>query len=170
MKKSDIKGTTPLGLVEGMVQCDIAKLRKTGTGNGLKFHIGDVIEFPDLEDIQIYSTSFTTKSGDERTYELVKVAFNGRVRLIPVASFRRDRNGIDEIADKYSRESDLCRDLQMANDDYERISVLAGRKIYVKDVFPGRNYKYDGGTRMPYNKDDTNTFTTSSWPVFLSQE
>lgn len=168
MKKSDIKGTTPLGLVEGMVECDIQKLRKTGLGTGLKFHVGDVIEFPDLEDIQIYSTTFLTKDKEERTYELIKVAFNGRVRLIPVASFRRDKNGVDEIADEYSRKSDLCRDLQMANDDFERISVLAGKTISVREVFPGRNYKYDGG-RIPYNKDDVNTFTTSSWPVFVIQ-
>ena len=169
MKKSEIKGTQPLGLVEGMVQCDLAKLRKTGTGNGLKFHIGDVIEFPDLEDIQIYSTSFTAKDGQQRDYELIKVAFNGRVRLIPVASFRRDRNGVDDVADAYSRESELCRDLQMANDDYERISILAGKTVMVKHVFSGRNYKYDGGNRVPYNKDDTSTFTTSAWPVFINQ-
>lgn len=169
MKKSDIKGTAPLGLVEGMVECDLQKLRKTGLGTGLKFHIGDVILFPDLEELQIYSTSFTTRSGEQRDYELVKVAFNGRVRLIPVASFRRDKNGVDEIADEYSRKSDLCRDLQMANDDYERICILAGKTVTVREVFPGRNYKYGDDGRIPYNKDDTSTFTTSSWPVFVLQ-
>lgn len=166
MKKSDIKGTAPLGFVEGMVECDLTKLRKTGLGTGLKFHIGDTIEFPDIEDIQIYSTSFKSKDGEEREYELIKVCFNGRVRLIPVASFRRDKNGIDEIADEYSRKSELCRDLQMSNDDYERICILSGKTIRVQEVFPGRNYKYDNG-RVAYNKDDTSTFTTSSWPVFI---
>lgn len=169
MKKSEIKGIAPLGLVDGMVKCDLAKLRKTGTGNGLKFHVGDIILFPDLEELEIYSTSFTGKDGNDHEYELIKVAFNNRVKLIPIASFRRDRNGIDEIADEYSRKSDLCRDLQMANDDYERISILAGKTVIVKEVFPGRNYKYDGG-RVPYNKDDVNTFTTSTWPVFVIQD
>lgn len=167
MKKEDIKSAQPLGLTEGMVLCDTARLRKTGLGSGIKFHVGDVITFPDLADLQIYSTTFTSRDGKEREYELVKVAFNDRVKLIPVASFRRDKNGIDTYADEYSRRSDLCRDLQMANDDYERISILAGHTIRVKEVFDARNYKYENGQRVPYNKDDVHTFTTSSWPVFI---
>lgn len=170
MKKSDIKGTAPLGLVDGMTECPIEKLRKTGLGNGLKFHVGDVIEFPDLEDIQIYTTSFKTKDNVEREYELIKVGFCGRVRLIPVASFRRDRDGVEEVADEYSRKSQLCRDLQMSNDDFERISILAGKTVIVKEIFPGRNHQYADGSRVPYNKDDIKTFTSRSWPVFVEQE
>lgn len=166
MKKSDIKGATPYGLTDGMEVCPIEKLRKTGLGNGLKFHVGDTIEFPDLDDIQIYTTSFVTKSKEEREYELVKVCFCGRVRLIPIASFRRDRDGIEEVADEYSRKTSLCRDLQMANDDYERISILAGKTIVVRENFPGRNHQYADGARVAYNKDDINTFITRNWPVF----
>lgn len=169
MKSSEIKAQQPLGLVEGMVVCDLAKLRKTGVGSGVKFHVGDVIEIPVMEDIQIYSTRFTSKKdGIEREYELIKVGFNGRVKLIPVASFRRDKNGVDEVADEYSRRSDICRELQMANDDYERVAILAGKTIKVVDVFPGRNYKFDEG-RVPYNKDNVDSYTTSSWPVFELQ-
>ena len=167
MKKEDIKSAKPLGLTEGMVVCEVAKLRKTGTGVGIKFHVGDKIQFPPIEDLEVYSTSFTGRDGKEREYELVKVAFNEKVRLIPVASFRRDRNGVDEVADEYSRQSELCRDLQMANDDFERISMLAGHTVIVKNIFgTGRNYKYVEGTRVPYNKDDVNTFTTAAWPIF----
>ena len=168
MKSSEIKGQTPLGLVEGMVVCDLAKLRKTGVGSGVKFHIGDIIEIPVLEDIQVYTTSFTSKKDKvEREYELIKVAFNGRVKLIPVASFRRDKNGVDEVADEYSQRSEICRELQMANDDYERIALLAGKTIKVTDVFPGRNYKFGDDGRIPYNKDNVDSYSTSSWPVFI---
>lgn len=167
MKKEDIKSAKPLGLTEGMTKCDAAKLRKTGTGAGIKFHKEDLIEFPDFDDLEIYTTSFTSKDGQQHDYELIKVAFNGRVRLIPVASFRRDKNGVDEVADEYSRESDLVRDLQMANDDYERISILAGHKVRVKNIFEnGRIYKYDNG-RVPYNKNDNTTFETRAWPIFV---
>ena len=166
MKSSEIKGQTPIGLVEGMVVCELAKLRKTGVGSGVKFHVGDVIEIPVMEDIQIYSTTFTSKKdGVEREYELIKVAFNDRVKLNPVASFRRDKNGVEEIADEYSRKSNICRELQMANDDYERVAILSGKTIEVVDIFPGRNYKFNDG-RVPYNKDDVDSYTTSSWPVF----
>jgi hypothetical protein len=167
MKKEDIKSAQPLGLAEGMVIVEAAKLRKTGLGSGIKFHVGDKITVPDMEDLQVYSTTFTARDGKEREYELIKVGFNDRVKLIPVASFRRDKNGVDEVADEYSRKSALCRDLQMANDDYERISILAGHTVIVKEVFgTGRNYKYVNGERVPYNKDDTSTFTTAAWPVF----
>lgn len=167
MKKEDIKGMTPLGLVEGMrLLTDLAKLRKTGTGGALKFHIGDTITIPDMDQIQVYTTSFTTPDGKEREYEVVKVGFNDRVKLIPIGSFRRDRNGIDEIADAYTRKSALCRDLNLAVDDFERLSIIAGHTIVVKDIFDGRSYKYANNSRVPYNKDDINTFTTGAWPVF----
>ena len=170
MKSSDIKGQTPIGMVEGMVQCDIAKLRKTGVGSGIKFHIGDVIDIPDLQDIQIYTTTFTSKKDNkEREYELIKVGFNGKVKLIPVASFRRDKNGVDDVADEYSRQSDVCRELQMANDDYERVAILAGKSVKVTNVFPGRNYKFDENGRIPYNKDNVDSYSTSSWPIFVLQ-
>lgn len=167
MKKEDIVSAKPLGFTEGMVKCDAAKLRKTGTGSGIKFHQNDEIEFPDFDQLEIYTTSFTSKDGQQHDYELIKVAFNNRVRLIPVASFRRDKNGVDEVCDEYSRESDLVRDLQVANDDYERISILAGHKIRVKGLFDkGRIYKYDNG-RIPYNKNDNTTFETKVWPIFV---
>ena len=166
MKKEDIKGATPLGLTDGMVVVEAAELRKTGLGSGTKFHAGDIIVFPSMEDLQVYSTTFTDKGGNQRKYELVKVGFNDRVKVIPVASFRRDKNGVDDFADEYSRMSPLCRDLQVANDDYERISILAGHTVRVESLFPGRNYKFGDG-RLPYNKDDTTTFSTSSWPVFV---
>ena len=166
MKKEDIVSAKPLGLSEGMTRCDASKLRKTGTGGGIKFHEGDVIDFPNFEQLEIYTTSFTSKSGEQHDYELIKVSFNDRVRLIPVASYRRDKNGVEEVADEYSRESDLVRDLQLC---YERISILAGRSVKVKKLFDkGRTYKYDDSRqRIPYNKDDTSTFETKAWPIFV---
>lgn len=170
MKSSEIKAQQPIGMTEGMVLCDIAKLRTTGLGSGIKFHIGDVITIPELQDIQVYSRSFTSKRDNKvYDYEVIKVAFNDRVRTISVASFRRDKNGVDEIADEYSRKSAICRELQMANDDYERVATLAGKTVKVVDVFPGRNYKFDSNGRVPYNKDNVDSYTTSSWPVFEVQ-
>lgn len=167
MKKEDIVSARPLGLTEGMVKCDAAKLRTTGQTAGIKFHKDDKIVFPDFDQLEFYTTTFTTKDGVQHDYELVKVAFNDRVRLIAVACFRRDKNGVDEICDEYSRESNLVRDLQVSNDDYERISILAGHTVVVKRLFEkGRIYKYEGGARIPYNKDDNSTFETRVWPVF----
>ena len=166
MKKEDIKNGKAIGMTEGMVKVDIARLHQTGTGAGIRFRIGDVIQFLDLEDVDIFSTTFKSKDGKEHEYELIKVAFNNRVRLIPVASFRRDRNGVDSSAEEYGKKNDLCRDLQIANDDYERISILAGKTIKVKEIYTGRNYRYDDGKRIDYNADDVKTFNTAAWPVF----
>lgn len=166
MKKEDVKNAKAFGMTAGMVKVDIARLHQTGTGTGIRFRIGDVIEFPDQEDLEIYSTTFTSKDNKEHEYELIKVAFNNRVRLIPVASFRRDRNGVDSSIEEYGKKSDLCRDLQIAIDDYERISILAGKTIKVVEMFSGRNRRFDNGKVVDYNADDVKTFNTASWPVF----
>lgn len=166
MKKEEIKATRPFGLTDGMVPVDSARLRQTGTGGGIRFRMGDIVQFPDFQDLEIYSTTFKGRDGKEHEYELVKVAFNNKVRLIPVASFRRDKNGVDASAQEYSSKSDICRDLQMCNDDFERMTLLCGHTIKVKDIFTGRNYKYEDNKRIDYNADDVKTFTTAAWPIF----
>ena len=166
MKKEQIVATKPIGLTEGMVQVDSSRLRQTGTGSGIRFHLGDLIQFPDFKDLELYANTFKGKDGKEHEYELVKVGFNNKVRLIPVASFRRDRNGVDASAQDYSSKSELCRDLQMCNDDFERFTILAGHTIRVKEIYTGRNYRYVDNARVDYNADDVKTFTTSAWPIF----
>lgn len=166
MKKEDIKATKPMGLTEGMTLVDVNRLRQTGNGGGIRFRLGDVIQFPDFKDLELYATTFKGKDGKEHEYELVKVAFNNKVRLIPVASFRRDRNGVDASAQEYAAKSDLCRDLQICNDDFERFTILCGHTIKVKDVYTGRNYRYEDNARVDYNANDVKTFNTAVWPVF----
>ena len=51
MKKEQIVATKPIGLTEGMVQVDSSRLRQTGTGSGIRFHLGDLIQFPDFKDL-----------------------------------------------------------------------------------------------------------------------
>lgn len=166
MKKEDIKATKPFGLTEGMVPVDKARLRQTGNGGGIRFHVGDIIDFPPFEDLEIYTTSFKDKDGKEHEYELVKVGFNNKVKLIPVASFRRDKNGVDASAEKYSAQTELSRDLQMCTDDYARMTILCGHTVKVKDMFNGREFRYENGSRVDYNDGDVKTFKTRQWPVF----
>lgn len=167
MKFDYIFNQEAINMTQNMVLVDMNRLHETGINNAIQFMTGDVLEIPDTEHIQIYHTSFINKKKEEMEYDVIKVGFNGKVRVIPVASFRRDRNGIDEFRDTYATKSAICRDLRLANDDYARITAIAGKKLKVREMFDAREKRFGEDDRIiPYNKDDIKTFNTKRWPIF----
>ena len=168
MKKTEIKAQEAINMKANMVNLTLDALRNTGRAfGGIRFRIGDRIVFPDWNDIQVYEDSFVGRDKQEHKFPVVKVLFNDNVRVIPVASFRRETQGIDEYIEKYTSINPFLRTISMTADDFERIQAFAGKAIIVKDLFDGRNVAFDSERRrIPYNKDDVKTFTTSRWPVF----
>lgn len=168
MKKTDIKAKEAINKKANMVDLTKDALRNTGRAfGGIRFRIGDKVVFPDWEDLEVYEDSFVGRDKQEHKFPVVKVAFNDIVRVIPVASFRRETQGVDEYIEKYTNLNPFLRTINMTADDFERMQAFAGKVIIVKDLFDGRNVAFDDERRrIPYNKDDVKTFTTSRWPVF----
>lgn len=168
MKKTDIKAQEAVNMKANMTSLTLDSLRNTGRAfGGVRFRIGDKIVFPDWNDLEIFQDMFVGRDKEEHTFPVVKVSFNDSIRVIPVASFRRETQGIDEFIEKYTSLNPFLRSISMASDDFDRIKAFAGKVIIVKDLFDGRNVAFDSERRrIPYNKDDVKTFTTSRWPVF----
>ena len=167
MKKNTIKSQEAINMKANLVTVNLDTLRNTGRAfGGIRFRIGDIIVFPDWEEVEMFQDSFTGRDKQEHTFPVVKVGFNDKVRLVPVASFRRETQGVDEYIEKYTAINPFLRAINMAADDYERIRLFAGHTVKVKDLFDARNVAFVDGNRVAYNKDDVKTFTTSRWPVF----
>lgn len=168
MKKSTIKSQEAINMKANLVTVSLDVLRNTGRAfGGIRFRIGDIITFPDWDDVEMFQDSFVGKDKQEHTFPVIKVGFNESVRVIPVASFRRETQGIDEYIEKYTQLNTFLRDINLATDDFERMKLFAGHTIKVAELFEARNVAFIDGARVPYNKDDVKTFTTSRWPVFV---
>ena len=167
MKKSTIKSQEAINMKANLVTISLDALRNTGRiFGGIRFRIGDIITFPDWEDLEMFQDSFIGRDKQEHTFPVVKVGFNENVRMIPIASFRRETQGIDEYIEKYTQLNPFLRAINLAADDFERMKLFAGHTVRVINLFDARNVAFVDGNRVPYNKDDVKTFTTSRWPVF----
>lgn len=167
MKKSTIKSQEAINMKANLATVSLDVLRNTGRAfGGIRFRIGDTITFPDWEELEMFQDSFVGRDKQEHTFPVIKVGFNDSVRVIPVASFRRETQGIDDYIEKYTAINGFLRSINMATDDYERMHLFAGHTVKVSDLFEARNVAFADGNRIPYNKDDVKTFTTSRWPVF----
>lgn len=167
MKKEDIKGAVAINHKAGSTTLTKEQLRNTGRAfGGVRFWIGDVLIFPDWDDIETYQNSFVGRDDKEHFFPVVKIGVNTVVREVPIGSFRRHQAGIDEYVEEYAKISDLHRNIVGAQDDFELLQVLAGKTLKVSKLFDARQVAFADGHKIPYNKDDVKTFTTQRWPVF----
>lgn len=147
-----------------MTPVSIESLRVTGTSHsGFKFVPDDIIEIP--EELEVFSDHF--KLGEEDVvYYLVKMAVNGQTFMVSVATFRKDRIGVDDFVEKYHLESPISRILASMSNDEERMRFLAGKKLRVRGSMQAREYKFVDRQRVSYNADDPSTYQTRFWPIF----
>lgn len=151
-----------------MTQVSLEELRDKGqTNSGFRFVTGDVIEIP--EEIEVYADHFTIGT-ENLVYYLIKMNVNKETYMVSVASFRKDRTGIEDSVEAYHAKSMIARRLAgMANDE-ERVRFLAGKVLKVKELMEAREYRFDGGQRVAYNANDPTTYRTRFWPVFEEME
>lgn len=162
MKKGDIKNAAAINSKKGMEFVSIDRLHETGKSVGFKWSIGDTVTIPDFDDIQIAPDSFVNKANETIEFMKIKVLLNTNVLMIPVAAFRKNANGADELDEEYCSKCTLARSLRSAGDDFDRIVMIAGKTLKVVALYPGRNKKF----QQAYCKDDPSTYTTSMWPIF----
>lgn len=162
MKKSNIKNTAAINSKKGMEFVSIDKLHETGKSVGFRWSTGDTVTIPDFEDIQVSPDSFVNKKNETIEFMRVKVSLNNIVLMIPVAAFRKNANGADELDEDYCSKCTIARNLRSAGDDFDRIVMVAGKTLKVVALYPGRNKKF----QTAYCKDDPSTYTTSMWPIF----
>lgn len=162
MKKTAIKDLTPVNMKEGTKYVSIDELHNSGQTVGFKYTVGDVIVIPDLNDIQVAPATFKNKKGDDVTYFRIKVGLNDVCKLFSVAAFRMNRDGVTEYDTDYCSKCEIARTLRSAGDDFERVTLLAGKTLKVKELFPGRSKKFG----IAYDPNDRTTFTVQDWPIF----
>ena len=173
MKKTDIKAAEAINAKASLVTLNKDQLHNTGRAfGGIRFWIGDILIFPDWEDLETCSDSFIDADNKEHPFPVVKIGLNNVARYIPVGSFRRFAFGIDEYTERYAQTDDFHRNLVAAQDDFELLKLFAGHTFKVEKFFDARMKAKDSttGKVIAYNKDDVKTFTTMRWPIFTKVE
>ena len=140
-------------------------LRGSGVGiANFSFIKGDRLSVP--ENLEVSEVRFKPKGrDDEMSYYLLKVQVTGTVRGVSLASFRKDRYGIEAFVREYHNKCKVARDLAACANDEERALYLAGHDFIISDVFQGRSYRFLDGIRS-YDPNDTNTYKEGDWPIF----
>ena len=172
MKRAEIKDAKAINAKASNVTLTKEQLHNTGRAyGGVRFWIGDVLVFPEWEDIETFSDMFLDRDGKEHSFPVVKIGVNNVVRNIPIGSFRRFYTGIDQFVEEYARINDFHRNLVNAQDDYEIVQLMAGKTFKIENLFDARLVAWSTDhKRIPYNKDDVKTFTTGRWPIFTIVE
>jgi len=172
MKKTDIKATSAVNAKASYTTLNKEQLHNTGRAfGGIRFWVGDVLVFPDWDEIETFNDVFIDQDKKEHFFPVVKIGLNDTVRCIPIGSFRRFAAGIEEYVEKYARISDFHRNLTLAQDDFELLRLFAGHTVKIERLFDARMIAWTTDRkRVPYNKDDVKTFTTMRWPEFTIVE
>lgn len=160
----NLKGLKAVNATATMTPVSIESLRETGvSNNAFRFVPSDVIEIP--EELEVYSERFKI-GDDELTYYVVKMTVNDEPFMVSVATFRKDRVGVENYVEEYHQKSPISRMLASLANDEERMRYLCGRKLRVLGSFPAREYRFEAHTRVTYNADDPTTYKTRFWPIF----
>ena len=148
-----------------MTPVTLETLREKGqSNNGFRFVTGDNISIP--EELEVYAESFKLANGEPLIYYVVKMEVNGSPFMVSVASFRKDRAGIEDYVEEYHKKSPISRILAgMANDE-ERMKHLAGKNLKVTGLMQAREYQFEDGARVTYSAEDPKTYKTRFWPIF----
>lgn len=172
MKKTDIRSSKAVNEKATYTTLTKEQLHNTGRAfGGIRFWIGDVLVFPDWDELDTQSDIFVDAEKKEHSFPVVKIGLNDTVRFIPIGSFRRFAAGIEEYVEKYAKLSEFHRNLTLAQDDFELLQLFAGHTFEIKEFFDARMIAWTPDRkRVPYNKDDVKTFTTMRWPVFTIVE
>lgn len=114
---------------------------------GTIFRQGDVIEFPDtaeLADIKFQTFKVTKDDGsqEDRQVPLMKVAVNGKILHVALASFRRLPYG-SFVQD--FRLAHAVNDELLAGDFFDLAQRLFGKTLKVKELAPSKKAKFVKG-------------------------
>ena len=160
-----LKDVKAINASSTMTPVSLDVLREKGqSNNGFRFATGDQVAIP--EDLEIFAESFRTQSGENMFYYLVKADVNGQPFMVSVASFRRDRTGIEDFVEQYHKQSPVARILSGLANDEERMRYLAGKNLKVTGLMQAREYQFDNGNRIAYSSEDPKTYRTRFWPIF----
>lgn len=173
MKKTDIRSTEAINAKASLTTLNRDQLHNTGRAfGGIRFWIGDVLLFPDWDELDTCMDSFTDTEKKDHPFPVVKIGLNDTVRFVPIGSFRRFSFGIDKYVEEYAHIDDFHRNIVAAQDDFELMKLFAGHKIKIEKFFDARMKAKDPSTGkiIAYNKDDVKTFTTMRWPIFTIVE
>lgn len=167
MKKDDIKGIEAVNMKSTLTPVSSEQLKSSGKPfGGINFWVNDTITFPNWENVEIFMDSFEDRNKVTRQFPVIKVALNGKVRVIPVGSFRRHMSGVQESIEAYGSTDSFHRDIVLAQSDWELMQIFAGKTVRVRDKFDAKTIKFEGNNRVAYNRDNASTYNTAKWPLF----
>ncbi len=145
------------------------ELSKSGVNRMVNFYEGDVIQFPELDEMRFASVSVTFHNNVFNVYQ-VGCAVNVVVKWVPIGSFRK-KPFLDYAEWIHQNGMELNRQLCEAGNDRKLVELLAGKTITIKTRIPGKTVASwitgPDGRRMPEKSSDGQYLITEKlFPVW----